>query len=113
MEVNKKANKYILENGGSTMQLLGPNYYDTLFNSKHKEEKIDKLGKLLLDNKLFFFPKKYVDAYLDGKINDEELIMGKGVFNWPMDFTLGTPDLAIEIAFGSDCKKNKSSSSYC
>ena len=72
-----------------------------------EEEKIDKLGKLLLDNKLFFFPKKYVDAYLDGKINDEELIMGKGVFNWPMDFTLGTPDLAIEIAFGRDCKKKK------
>tara|TARA_B100000287_G_scaffold366447_1_gene361734 strand:- start:3 stop:1385 length:1383 start_codon:yes stop_codon:yes gene_type:complete len=111
MKVNQKANKYILEeNGATTMQLLGPNYYDTLFNSKHTEEKIDKLGKLLLDNKLYFFPKKYVDAYLDGKINDEELIMGKGVFNWPMDITLGTPDLAIELAFGSDCKKNKSSS---
>ena len=56
MNVNKEANKLIVEKSSTIMQLLGPNYYDTLFNSDHKE-KIGKLGKLFEDNKLFYFPR--------------------------------------------------------
>ena len=111
MKVNKEANKCIAENYKYHfyLTLLGPNYFDTLFNSKHKE-KIGKLGDILQDNELHFMPIKYIDAYLNGEINEEELIMGKGVFGGASDFALGTPDLAIELALGGDCKKTKSSS---
>ena len=112
MKDYKEANKFLVNNreNYSLLAMLGPNYLETLINSKHKE-KIEQLGKILQENEMYFMPIKYVDAYLDGKINEDEFIKGKGVFkNPPKDIELGLPDFAIEMAIGTDCKKNKSSS---
>tara|TARA_B100002052_G_C15876155_1_gene597106 strand:- start:1104 stop:2471 length:1368 start_codon:yes stop_codon:yes gene_type:complete len=113
MKNTKKANEFIVNNdlGNSVLQMLGPNYFDKVFDDKREDDQIQKLGQILLDNNLFFFPIKYLEAFLDGQINEEELIMGNGTFTYPFDIQIGTPDLAIELAFGSDCKKNKSASS--
>lgn len=107
-----KANKFIVENekGGLILQAFGPDYLDKIFNDGYEEKEILNLGEILLDEKLMFYPKLYLDSFLKGDINKDELIMGDGVFTYPFNIQIGTPSLAIELAFGNDCKKNKSAS---